>query len=83
MRLQGLKARPRPASAAARSAATSLAKRLLAIWTFLSKAHNPDQDGAYIRPWLYFYEESRNWRAVLSLVDFLKWGAAVFAQHIS
>jgi hypothetical protein len=44
------------------------------------KAHNPDYEGAYIRPRLYLYGEldRRRWRAVLSIVDFAKWGTTAF-----
>ncbi|MBR1278666.1 hypothetical protein [Bradyrhizobium sp. AUGA SZCCT0283] len=43
-------------------------------------AANPDNEGVFLRPYLYLYG-SRNrheWRAVLSIIDFAKWGAASF-----
>jgi hypothetical protein len=44
------------------------------------RAHNPDYEGVYLRPHLYLYgaKGKRTWRAKLSIVDFVKWGTAVF-----
>jgi hypothetical protein len=44
------------------------------------RAHNPDYEGVYLRPHLYLYGAmgKRTWRAELSIVDFVKWGTAVF-----
>jgi hypothetical protein len=41
---------------------------------------NPDEEGAYHRPYLYLYGSKgrSDWRAVLSLIDFAKWGTAAF-----
>jgi hypothetical protein len=42
--------------------------------------HNPDEEGSYIRPFLYLYgtKEGTEWRAKLSIVDFVRSGAGVF-----
>jgi hypothetical protein len=41
---------------------------------------NPDEEGRYIRPFLYLYgrKDGQDWRAKLSIVDFVKWGIAAF-----
>jgi hypothetical protein len=41
---------------------------------------NPDEEGIYLRPYLYLYGERNGvgWRAVLSIIDFAKWGAQAF-----
>jgi hypothetical protein len=46
------------------------------------KANNPDEEGAYILPRLYLYgkKDRSDWRAVLSIFDFVKWGAAAFPE---
>jgi hypothetical protein len=43
-------------------------------------AANPDNEGVYLRPYLYLYgsKNRHEWRAVLSIIDFAKWGAASF-----
>jgi hypothetical protein len=43
---------------------------------------NPDEEDAYILPRLYLYgkKDRSDWRAVLSIVDFVKWGAAAFPE---
>jgi hypothetical protein len=44
-----------------------------------NRALNPDNEGAYLRPRLYLYgtKGKQNWKAILSIVDFVKWGTAV------
>jgi len=44
------------------------------------RARNPDYEGAYLRPRVYLYsgKGKQHWRAILSIVDFVKWGTAVF-----
>jgi hypothetical protein len=46
------------------------------------EAHNPDEEGAYIRLRLYLYGQKggSDWRAVLSIVDFVKWGAVALPE---
>jgi hypothetical protein len=46
------------------------------------RANNPDYEGVYVRPYLYLYggKDEQSWRAVLSIVDFVKWGTAVFRR---
>ena len=41
---------------------------------------NPDGEGAYLQPYLYLYgsKDRRDWRAVLSIIDFAKWGTSAF-----
>ncbi len=41
---------------------------------------NPDQEGVYLQPFLYLYgkKDRHDWRAVLSIIDFVKWGTAAF-----
>ena len=43
---------------------------------------NPDQEGAYLRPYLYLYgkKNKQDWRAELSIINFVKWGAVVFLR---
>jgi hypothetical protein len=44
------------------------------------RAHNPDENGNYLRPHIYLYgvKGNRRWRAKLSIIEFVRWGAAVF-----
>jgi hypothetical protein len=44
------------------------------------RSNNPDQEGVYLLPYLYLYgsKNEQGWRAKLSIVDFVKWSAAVF-----
>jgi hypothetical protein len=43
---------------------------------------NPDQEGAYLGPYLYLYgkKKKQDWRAELSIINFVKWGAVVFLK---
>jgi hypothetical protein len=49
------------------------------------RRHNPDETGAYIRPFLYLYgtKGASRWRAKLSIVDFAERAAYVFLYWIS
>ncbi len=41
---------------------------------------DPLAEGDYVGPYIYLYgtKGSENWRAVLSIIDFAKWGTATF-----
>ena len=43
------------------------------------RSHNPDEEGIYLKPILYLHgtKDKQGWRSKLSIVDFLKWSAAV------
>jgi hypothetical protein len=45
-------------------------------------ASHPDPEERYILPFLFLYGEKgkQNWRAKLSIVDFVKWGVAAFQR---
>jgi hypothetical protein len=51
--------------------------RFDAVQPYLS---DPYAEGDYVGPHLYLYgtKGSQNWRAILSIVDFAKWGTATF-----
>ncbi len=44
---------------------------------------NPDYYGVYLRPHLYLFGQhrGRDWRAKLSIIEFVRWGAAVFYRY--
>ena len=46
-------------------------------------ARNPDRVGLHRLPYMYLYgkKDGRNWRAKLSIIDFVKWGTAVLLRH--
>lgn len=45
-------------------------------------SRNPDREGVYLRPHLYLYgtRDRRAWRVKLSMIDFAKYGAALFLR---
>jgi hypothetical protein len=46
------------------------------------KAQNPDEEGSYVRPFLYLYgtKENDGWRAQLSIVEFVRGAASAFTR---
>lgn len=44
------------------------------------RSGNPDEEERYLHPFLYLYGRKgrQDWRAKLSIVDFVRWGAAAF-----
>jgi hypothetical protein len=46
------------------------------------RLRNPDLEGVYLKPFIYLYgtKDKKGWRAKLSIVDFVKWSAAVLTD---
>ena len=46
------------------------------------RAQNPDEEGSYIRPFVYLYgtKEKIVWRAQLSIVEFVRGAASAFTR---
>jgi hypothetical protein len=47
-----------------------------------NRARNPDYEGTYLRPYLYLYgvKGKQEWKAVLSVIEFVKWGSVVLRR---
>jgi hypothetical protein len=45
-------------------------------------ARNPNEEGSYVRPFLYLYgtKENDGWRAQLSIVEFVRGAASAFTR---
>jgi hypothetical protein len=45
-------------------------------------AVNPDEEGSYLRPYVYLYgtKDREDWRAVLSVLDFAQWGTTALMR---
>src|SRR5215471_6512034 len=46
------------------------------------RSGSPDEEERYIRPFLYLYGQkgAKDWRAKLSIIDFMRWGVAAFRR---